>query len=89
MFLGPNKMKMSHYFSVFYTLWNLGLFDFRTSLPYLDKQKVILLPKVCVYNWIILSDMRKVILLRFLLLSICHQIQFLSSQQMKVLKEHP
>ena len=28
MFLGPHKMKMSHYFSVFDTLWNLGLFWF-------------------------------------------------------------
>ena len=28
MFLGPHKMKMSHYFSVFVTLWNLGLFWF-------------------------------------------------------------
>ena len=26
MFFGPHKMKMSHYFSVFDTLWNLGLF---------------------------------------------------------------
>ena len=26
--LGPHKMKMSHYFSVFDTLWNLGLFEF-------------------------------------------------------------
>ena len=26
MFLGPHKMKMSHYFSVFDTLWNSGLF---------------------------------------------------------------
>ena len=26
MFLGPHKMKMSHNFLVFDTLWNLGLF---------------------------------------------------------------
>ena len=29
MFLGPHKMKMSHYFSVLNTLWNLGLFLFK------------------------------------------------------------
>ena len=33
MFLGPHKMKMSHYFLVFDTLWNLGLFDFRRPPP--------------------------------------------------------
>ena len=33
MFLGPHKMKMSHYFSVFDTLWNLGLFLFLKTPP--------------------------------------------------------
>ena len=33
MFLGPHKMKMSHYFSVFDTLWNLGLFWFPKTPP--------------------------------------------------------
>ena len=33
MFLGPHKMKMSHYFSVFNTLWNLGLFWFLKTPP--------------------------------------------------------
>ena len=33
MFLDPNKMKKSHYFSVFDTLWNLGLFNFRRAPP--------------------------------------------------------
>ena len=32
--LGPHKMKMSHYFSVFDTLWNFGLFfDFSSTPP--------------------------------------------------------
>ena len=33
MFLGPHKMKMSHYFLIFDTLWNLGLFWFPTTTP--------------------------------------------------------
>ena len=33
MFLGPHKMKMSHYFSVFDTLWNLGLFFISEDPP--------------------------------------------------------
>ena len=33
MFLGPHKMKMSHYFLVFDTLWNLGFFWFPKTPP--------------------------------------------------------
>ena len=32
-FLGPHKMKMSHYLSVSDTLWNLGLFKFPKTPP--------------------------------------------------------
>ena len=33
MFLGPHKMEMSHFYSVFDTLWNLGLFWFLKTPP--------------------------------------------------------
>ena len=33
MFYGPHKMKMSNYFSVFDTLWNLGLFLISEAPP--------------------------------------------------------
>ena len=33
MLLGPHKMKMNNYFSVFDTLWNLGLFFISEDPP--------------------------------------------------------
>ena len=33
MFIGPNKMKMSHYFLDLDNLWNLGLFKISKDPP--------------------------------------------------------